>query len=192
MRRRLGYSDAIVVLGGDPPTLAALDRALAAALSLASGGLSGAVLSVFSPQGRIIRMGRDLVVCLRERLRGTKGADRLQRLEAAHTMIVVAAFFDALESSAPPFARRDLRVSKEGQIRLAGGTPSGQELVEMLLTVAPPRPAAFLPFERCLDALESWYREMSSRMYAFVQELAIWADFDSVARIEADSYFSDV
>ena len=47
MRRRLGYRDAVVVLGGDPQALSALDSALAAALSLATGGLSGTVLGAF-------------------------------------------------------------------------------------------------------------------------------------------------
>jgi hypothetical protein len=145
LRRRLGYRDAVVVLGGDPQALSALDRALAAALSLATGGLSGTVLAAFNADGRVIRMGRDLVVALGARLRGAKGVDRAQRLEAAHTAIVVAAFFDALETSALPLRRQDLRLSRDRQVRLSGGGAPGRDLVEMLLTVAPPRPAAFLP-----------------------------------------------
>ena len=190
MRRRLGYRDAVVVLGGDPLSLTVLDRALAVALSLATGGLSGTVLSAFNAQGQIIRMGHDLVVALRGKLHGTKGADRAQRLEAAHTVIVVAAFFDALEDSALPFRRRDLRVPGDGQVELSGGTPAGVRLVDMVLTVAPPRPAAFLPFERCLEALESWYGELSLRMGAFIHGLAVWDELDGAARADADHYLS--
>ena len=189
MRRRLGYRDAVVVLGGDPQALSALDRALAAALSLATGGLSGAVLGAFNADGRVIRMGRDLVVALGARLRGAKGVDRAQRLEAAHTAIVVAAFFDALETSAVPLRRQDLRLSRDRQVWLAGGGGPGRDLVEMLLTVAPPRPAAFLPYEHCLAALESWYGELSARMRSFTEELAIWDGLDSEVRAEADRYF---
>ena len=189
MRRRLGYRDAVVVLGGDPQALSALDRALAAALSLATGGLSGTVLGALNADGRVIRMGRDLVVALGARLRGAKGVDRAQRLEAAHTAIVVAAFFDALETSALPLRRQDLRLSRDRQVRLSGGGVPGRDLVEMLLTVAPPRPAAFLPYEHCLGALETWYGELSARMLSFTEELAIWDGVDSEARAEAGRYF---
>ena len=81
MSRRLGYGDAVALLGGDTAALATLDRALGAALSLATGGVSDTVLSVFNAQGRVIRMGRDLVTTLRGQLQGTEGADRAQRLE---------------------------------------------------------------------------------------------------------------
>jgi hypothetical protein len=55
-RRLLGYRDAVRLLGGDPPVLAALDRALGGALSLATGGVSDTVLNVFDVQGRILRL----------------------------------------------------------------------------------------------------------------------------------------
>jgi hypothetical protein len=190
LRRRLGYRDAVVVLGGDPRSLAALDRALDAALSLATGGLSGTVLSAFNAQGQIIRIGHDLVAALRGKLQGAKDADRAQRIEAAHTVIVIAAFFDALEDSALPFKRRDVRVPAGGQVELSGGVPAGRGLVDMVLTVAPPRPAAFLPYERCLEALESWYGELSRQMSDFIHGLAVWDDLDGAARADADRYFS--
>jgi hypothetical protein len=185
LRGRLGYRDAVVMLGGDPRALSALDSALAAALSLATGGLSGTVLAAFNADGRVIRIGRDLVVALAARLRGAKGVDRVQRLEAAHTAIVVAAFFDALEASALPMRP----LSRDIQVRLSGGGASGRDLVETLLTVAPPRPAAFLPYEHCLEALESWYGEMSARMLSFTEELAIFDGLDGNSRAEADRYF---
>jgi hypothetical protein len=179
-----------VVLGGDPVALAALDRSLAAALSLATGGLSDTVLSAFGAQGRVITAGLDLVAMLRGRLRGTEGADRAQRLEAAHTVIVVAAFFDALEGPALPLRRRDLRLPAGAEIELSGGSAAGRGLAEMVLTVAPPRPAAFLPYEDCLGALESWYGELAARMSSLIRGLPAWDDLDAQARAEADRYLS--
>jgi hypothetical protein len=192
MRRALGYRDAVVALGGDPAILAGLDRALAAALSVATGGLSTNILSIFDNQGRIIRLGRDLSISLRQRLHGTQGADRAQRLEAAHTVIVVSAFFDALGNSGLPFTTRSLRVSAKEEIRLAGGSLAGRELIESLLTLAPPRPTAFLPYERCLDALEIWYRQLAGRVGVFIHQLAVWDELGSVALAEADRYLSEV
>jgi hypothetical protein len=56
----VSYRDAVVLLGGDPPALAALDRVLAGALSLGTGGVSDVALSVFDAQPRIVLLGRDL------------------------------------------------------------------------------------------------------------------------------------
>lgn len=189
MRRRLGYRDAVVLLGGDLPGLAALDRVLAAGLSLATGGLSATVLSAFTADGRIIRAGHDLVATLHDRLTGTTGADRAQRLEAAHTIIVVAAFFEALDGPGLPWKRRDVRVRQnpagQGAVR---PNPGERGLAEMLATVAPPRPSAFLPYEDCLDALESWYGELAARMSAVIHGLPLWEGLDAAARAEADHF----
>jgi hypothetical protein len=67
----LGYRDAVVLLGGDPPLVAALDRALGTALKAATGGWSDTVLSVFDAQVKIVRLGHNLIKDLRERVRGT-------------------------------------------------------------------------------------------------------------------------
>jgi hypothetical protein len=79
----VSYRDAVLLLGGDPPALAALDRVLAGALSLGTGGVSDVALSVFDAQPRIVLLGRDLVHKLRDRLHGASRADRTQRSSAA-------------------------------------------------------------------------------------------------------------
>ena len=147
VRKALGYRDAVMLLGGDPPALAALDRALAGALSVATGGVSGAVLNVFDAQGRIIRLGRDVVTGLRDRLRGAGRVDRMQRLEAAHAVIVVAAYFECLATASLPFAVSDLKITRHQQIVLAGGETPAQEFLDALLAVAPP-PASAAPAVR--------------------------------------------
>jgi hypothetical protein len=85
----LGYRDAVVLLGMDPPAVVALDRALGGALSLATGGASDKVLSIFDAQGRIVGLGRGLVLGLRDQLRGVRRVQRTRRLEAAHVVILV-------------------------------------------------------------------------------------------------------
>jgi hypothetical protein len=74
VRNGVSYRDALVVLGADPPALAALDRVLAGALGLATGGVSDVVFSVFDAQPRIVLLGRDLLMKLRDKLRGTARA----------------------------------------------------------------------------------------------------------------------
>ncbi|UNO38646.1 hypothetical protein [Streptomyces sp. MST-110588] len=53
-RRLLSFGDALVLLGADPPAMAALDRALGGALNLATGGLSGGVLGMVDARGRVL------------------------------------------------------------------------------------------------------------------------------------------
>jgi len=148
VRRAVGYRDAVVLLGGDPPAVAALDRALGGALSVATGGVSGAVLSVFDAQGRIIRLGRDLVAGLRGRLRGAGRADRMQRLEAAHAVIVVTAYFECLATAPLPFAVEDLKITRQQQIALAGGDSPAQGFLDALLAAPPLSTGSGMPCAR--------------------------------------------
>ncbi len=191
MGRALSYRDAVVLLGGDPPVVAALDRALGGVLSVATGGLSHTVLSVFDAQGRIVRLGRDLTVGLRDRLRGAGRVDRTRRLEAAHAVIVVTAYFEALAVARLPFSVRDLRTTRQEQLRVAGGSASTQEFVDTLLTVACPQPAPYLPYERFLDQLGQWYAKLSSRLTGFARRLAVWDDLTDAERAEAERALGD-
>jgi hypothetical protein len=191
VRKALGYRDAVVLLGGNPPALAALDRALGGALSVATGGVSGAVLSLFDAQGRIIRLGRDLVSGLRGRLRGAGRVDRMQRLEAAHAVIVVTAYFECLATAPLPFAVGDLRITRRQQVVLAGLESPAQEFLEALLAAAPPRPAPHLPYERFPDVLEDWYGQLSSRLLAFARGLDLWDALDDDGRAAAEQVLGD-
>lgn len=191
MGRALGYRDAIMLLGGDPPSVAALDRALGGALYLATGGVSDVGLNVFGAQGRIIRLGRELAAGLRDRVRGATRVDRTRRLEGAHTVVVVTAYFEALEEVTLPFAVRDLRLTREDQLRLAAPSEPARELLDALLTVAPPRPAPHLSYERFLHELELWYRQLSSRLIAFTRGLVVWDQLHDTDRAAAERVLGD-
>lgn len=184
--RTLNYRDAIVLLGGDPPAVVALDRALGGALSLATGGVSGTVLSVFDAQGRIIGLGRDLVLGLRDRLRGVRRVDRTRRLEAAQAVIVVTAYFEALAAAPLPFTISELKVTRQEQLHLAGVSSPAQGFLDALLMLAPPGPTAHLPYESFLDALGQWYVQLSSRLVAFASGLAVWDGLDGASRAQAE------
>lgn len=186
MRKGLGYRDAVTLLDGDTPALAALDRALAGALSVATGGVSNAVLNVFDAQGRIIRLGRDLIASLRDRLHGAGRADRMQRLEAAHAVIVVTAYFECLGTVPLPFAVKDLQMTRERQVALAGGQAATRDFLDALLAAEPPRPAPHLPYERFPGLLEQWYRQLSARLIILARGLEAWSRLDDAGRAAAE------
>lgn len=191
MGRALGYRDAVVLLGGDPPLVAALDRALGSALKAATGGWSEPVLSLFDAKGRIVRLGRNLIKDLRERVRGTGRVDRTQRLEAAHVVIVVTAYFEALGSVQLPFSVHELRITRQEQLRLAGGSRTTQEFGQTLLTMTPPRPAAHLSYEHLIDELSQWYGWLSSQLIDFLRGLAVWDSLDAANRAETQRILGD-
>ena len=186
MTRTLSYRDAVVLLGGDPPAVVALDRALGGALSLATGGASDTVLSIFDAQGRIIGLGRDLVHGLRDRLRGARRADRTRRLEAAHAVLAVTAYFEALADARLPMAVSELRLTRQDQLMLADSPARAGKFLEVLLAVAPPRPSPHLPYEDFLGVLRQWYELLSSRLVSFASGLAVWDRLDDAGRARAE------
>ena len=191
MARTLSYRDAVQLLGGDPPAVVALDAALGGALKMATGGASDAVLSIFDAQGRIIGLGRDLVLGLRYRLRGVRRVDRPRHLQAAHSVIVVTAFFEALADAQLPVAVSKLRLTRKDQLKLAGGSSHMQGFLDALLSVAPPGTSPELPYERFLDALGHWYGQLSSRLAAFASGLPVWHDLDETRQVEAQRILTE-
>lgn len=181
-RQLLSYSDAVAILTGDSAALAAADRALGGVLSMATGGVSDAVLSLFDAQGRILRLGRDLTSGLRGSLGSADRATRTERLAAAHTVLVVTAYFAALEEVELPFRLQDLQLTRREQIAIAGGDDEGRGFLQTLVGTAAPQPAPHLPYERVLAELRSWYFVLSGRLLRFIRGLSVWDGLDVTQR----------
>lgn len=163
MRRTLNYRDAVRILGGDDSTL--IDTA-DAVLSVGVLGLAAAepaALGLADACSKLSAVTKKLVAGLGRRVRGVPGHTRTELLVAAHTVIVVTAFFEALgeeESKAEgtrrkDFARRakyELFGAGEGDLRLG-------HLVDALLSAPVPLPAPHRPFERTLVDLSDLYTD---------------------------------
>ncbi|MFD5030344.1 NACHT domain-containing protein [Streptomyces sp. NPDC058405] len=186
-RRLLSFSDAVAVLGGDGAALAAADQALGGALSMATGGVSDTVLSVFDAQGRLLRLGRDLTSGLRDRLGSSERAERTERLAAAHAVLVVTAYFEALGDLELPLALRAMELTRSEQIRLAGGDDAAQDFIRTLVAAAVPQPAPHVPYEQVLHELHVWYAQLSERLERFARGLAAWDGLTEAQRQETAS-----
>jgi hypothetical protein len=184
VRRAVSYRDAVEILGGDPPALAALDRVLAGALSLATGGVSDVVLDVFAAQPRIVLLGRDLLGKLKDRLRGASRMDRTERLAAAHAVIVVTAFFDVLGDADLPFRLKDARLAGPGQVRPGADFPARNFL--LALSTAPPQPTPELPAERFAGVLRDWYLDVTAGLAEVAAAAARGPGEDRAAGAESD------
>ncbi|MFI9310994.1 NACHT domain-containing protein [Streptomyces triculaminicus] len=180
VRRLLSFSDALVLLGGDPPAVAALDRALGGALNVATGGAGDGLLRIADARGRVVGLGHDAVQSLGRRLGRAGGrAERTELLHAAHTVIVVVAWFRALEKADLPFGVDELELTRGEQLALAGSpdpTGHGTAFARSLAAVDAPQPAPHRPFEDVTAELRRWYGELSERFLGFVGGLRVWSD----------------
>ncbi|MFF0447947.1 NACHT domain-containing protein [Streptomyces sp. NPDC004609] len=189
-RRLLGYRDAVAILTGDSEGLAAADRVLGGALSMATGGVSDAVLSVFDAQRGVLRLGRDLTAGLTGDPAGADRATRTERIAAAHTVLVVTAFFEALAEAELPFRLEELELTGRDQVAIAGGPAPGRDLLRALLATEVPQPAPHLPYEEVLDALRPWFARCWSELMVFVRGLALWDRLDDTRREAALGRFA--
>ncbi|WP_338693746.1 hypothetical protein V2W30_04160 [Streptomyces sp. Q6] len=171
--RLLSFTDALDLLGVDSARIAALDRALGGVLNVATGGVSGTVLGMVSERGRIVGLGRDALRNAGGRLgRTPRRADRTDVLRAAHTVIVLVAWFQALEEVVLPFSLDDVELTRSEQLRLAEGHDA--DFVASLLATGLPYPTPHTPPEEISAALRSRYEQYATRFIAFLQGLAMW------------------
>lgn len=189
VRRLLSFSDALVLLGGDPPAVAALDRALGGALNLATGGVGDGLLRIADARGSVLGLGRDAVRGVGQRLGRADGrARRTELLHAAHTVIVVLAWFQALEELRLPVHVDDLELTRREQLALAGAPRpegSGAAFVRSLAATDLPHPAPHRPFEAVTGELAGWYEGLSARFLDFAEGLHVWSAQTEAARAEA-------
>ncbi|GAA1856746.1 NACHT domain-containing protein [Asanoa iriomotensis] len=173
MAAKLGYADAARLLGGGESTLIkTLDKLTGGLMLGASIALPG-VLSWFDAKAEFIRLSHDLVRKASEKRSGLSRYDRTQRFEAAHTVIVIVSFFEALAEADLPFRFADLELTPPEQVTIASGTAT-TEPIHDLLRSEPPIPLAHCGHDINLAALDGFYRDMSQNLMRFVDRLAVW------------------
>lgn len=182
MARSLSYSDAVKLLGGEGKTVAALDRLLGGALLAATGGGSALALGLFDAKGELARLSGELLVGLRDKVSGLGRYDRTRRLEAAHTVIVLTAFFEALDGSGLP----DLQIDRSEQIALAahvsGDSVEGRPGFAGVLALDPPPIQPDAPSDQSSTYLVDYYRVLSSKIVFLAEGLAVWDRLDETRR----------
>src|SRR5689334_11643322 len=97
MPQRLSYADAVRILGGTGPLAKAVDNLLGGMLSVATAGGSDLAISLFDAKTEVVRLGRLVTVQINDSVRGYGRHERSRRLQAAHVVLVVTAFFEALD-----------------------------------------------------------------------------------------------
>lgn len=181
MSKRLSYGDAVRLLGGqDSKIVSALDKfAGGVLLGGAAAGVPG-MLALFGAKAEAVRLGHELVRKLSERRGGLSRYSRTQRLEAAHAVLVVTAYFEALEETELPSWFTDLELTKDERVAMADEDSrlgrNTTRLLSALFSTPAGIPEPQLPYETYLSAkLRDYvYFTFSGEFQLFVEGLAAW------------------
>ncbi|MEU0571406.1 hypothetical protein ABZ297_39250 [Nonomuraea sp. NPDC005983] len=170
MRRKLSYRDAVVLLGGESALTGVLDKASSVALF----GLGA--IDLFDARGEAVKLGDGLIRALRDKVKGLSRYDRTERLVAAHAVVVINAYFEAL-------AGLDVvpKLSRADQDRLVRPEGAASQ-VDWLLAAELPVPAPQLPREELLVSLSARYQGFSYHLETLVRGLSCWDEWDDRRR----------
>jgi hypothetical protein len=199
--RPLSYADAVKLLK-DPGSgiVRALDMLTSGALLL--GAVVGApdVLGWFDARAEFARLSRELVRRLPERTQGVGRYERVRRIEAAHSVLVVGAYFEVLSQRPLPIEFRSFELSRAEQIWVATGAVATEDrpldILRAVLESVPPLPNPQWGYQRIRGELATYYQYLSTRLLRFFEGLAVWerarpADREAVARILESDIPSD-
>ncbi|MEV4115004.1 hypothetical protein [Nonomuraea sp. NPDC049695] len=169
------YADALRILGcKDARLVKVIGFASAAARTgwaLAGAGQLAAGLADL--RNSIALYGEDVVRRMPELKSGVDRFTRTQRLAAAHAVIVVSAYFEALGEAKLPFTLDKL----DRGDKISHGVPTPERfarLVASLLLERLPTPEPHVPYAGTRLAVERAYLRMSEALTGYVSGLALW------------------
>lgn len=192
MLRGLCYADAARQLGGGQNKIVvALDQLTGGLLLAASASGSAFALSLFDAKSELVRLGGELVSSLSSRTRGITRMERSEQLAAAHAVIVVNAFFDALREVSLPFDINDLKITASEQVNIATGSTERVMAVALVRSNVP-IPTPHVPYERTVTELTGYYHELAKAVSTFISGLSVWDLLDVAAQSTVLAGIADI
>ncbi|XVV11219.1 NACHT domain-containing protein [Actinoplanes sp. CA-131856] len=180
-RTRVSYAEAVRLLLGAPDAATVAGRRAAGGLLLAVAPLAPeVVLSLFDAKGEANNLLRDLVGRAPARIRGARGKRHYELLEAAHGIVVLSSFFDAVaEVHGPRFTALELTDDEKRHLATTG---LGRELRNPVA----PMPGATRGFAENVGLVEGAMRLMAGRFGDFVGKLAEGRNMPGLDATEID------
>ncbi len=125
------------------------------------------IAELIEAKNELIKVSNELLSKWRNWREGGSWQSRTSRMEAAHTIIVLEAFFSATSALNLPFRFADLYLSRaeKDAIRVSIDSPI--------------QPTPEVPFEKVKTTLKSYYRELGVQLREFLEGLAIWDNLTS-------------
>ncbi|WP_436534575.1 NACHT domain-containing protein [Actinoplanes sp. HUAS TT8] len=165
-RSRLSYAEAVRLLVGGEDPVEIIGRVAGGAMLLLAP-FSETVLSWFDAKGEANNILRDLLGRAPARIRAAKGRSHFELIEAAHTVLVISSFFDALgEHIGDRFKTLELTDDERarigaGELRPLGGA-GAISMPDALTGFTENLPAV----ERALQAMHGAFREFAAGLAA--------------------------
>jgi hypothetical protein len=160
----------------------AADNLLGSALSLATAGGSDVALSLFDAKAEVIRLGQVVAGKVQEKVGGLGRYDRSRLLQAAHGVIVVTAFFEALDDELGLAGMDRPEFTRDDQVMLAAGARVDGDWLGRLLNATIPVPAPDRSYAGLLGDLQEWYASTAGRMAGHLAGLAVWDQTNDTVR----------
>jgi hypothetical protein len=186
MRRKLlSYADAAKLLGGESAAITALGKLAGTSLTVASAGGIDLALHLFDVKEETERLSQDAIRTLRQRLTGLHRFKRSELIEAAHAVLVVSAFFSALddldEELGTALNSATLELTRGEEVSLASSRPvASSSLREMIASLADP---GMIPgLQAGADHLGMYYSLLASQLAGFAAGTAVWDARDETTR----------
>ncbi|MGW5721872.1 NACHT domain-containing protein [Amycolatopsis sp. NPDC003865] len=178
MARSVSFGDAVRLLGShDSALLGALDTA-AGWLMVGAAPLVQDVLGWFDYKADLSRLCREAVRGFYEFKTGLSKHGRTERIEAAHTVLVIAAFFDELKE-----VRLPTSLAKTEQIALAtSGAAMPDKFVTLIMSAGRLLPAEGQAPEDFERGLHDYYRSLVGKVNNFLDGLAVSKKLHSAER----------
>ena len=180
MFKRLSYGDAVRLLGGqDSKIVSGLDKVAGGVLlGGAAAGVPG-MLTLFGAKAEAVRLGHELVRKLSDRRGGLSRYSRTQRLEAAHAVVVVTAYLEALKETELPVWFTDLELTKAERATMADeDSQLGRHTTSLLNVFSSTQvllPESHVSYEDYLFYLRvDVYSMFAGELLGFVENLAAW------------------
>lgn len=181
MGREVSYEDAVRLLGGDRDKVVRLIDTLLGVGMLVLVGPFRDVLGWFDAKAELSKVAERLVGGLVDKRSTLSRHQRTERLHAAHAVLAVTAFFEAMAGAELPFDYRDLELTAEEQRSL--GSVRGTVHVGWTAPTAGPAES----HEDFRARLAGYYADLAGSVQAFLRGLAVWERLGDGARERAEA-----
>jgi len=140
---------------------------------LAPAAVFAAIWGLVDQKSEAVSLLGKAVGAVSGKLAGTRGYERRQLIAAAHTTIVIAAFFESFQKNTEkefPSQRKITEAEKEMLIRRGPGRP----IYEALYAAEVPAPSPTYGFEENINRIGTWYTAFTDDLGSFLHGLAAW------------------